>query len=1005
MFIVMNCGGMPFNGETIAKKSLGGSETAAYYMARELAKLGHRVSVFTNIEPAEEGVWEDVKYISAGPITERQPLGARFHFYALNTLHDVCIIQRHPQAFTFKWASKLNVLWLHDLAIYRTAVSARSAMWNVDIVWTISEFHKKQVCEIYGLNPEIVKPITNGVDLSLFEDDKEIAGGARSEAIDMMLAEKGGDKDGNFIRLLYSSRPERGLIHHVREGGIMERLAEIDPRFHLYVCNYRNITPQMQDFYEYLYERIEKLPNCTDIGNLTKQQLADVMRQCDALVYPTEFEEVSCITAMEAMAAGLPFISSEHAALPETCKDSGSILTPLKDGKADEDAFIDYLLGFLPTAGNEDAWDERKEAQSRAAKNFSWDHACSLAVTSIKEVFGKTTCNERAMAKHLERVSDIFALNNYNDTRGSFTFTCAEYTELKRHYGFVFSTDSGAFAKHYEAYYEYEKNRGVNYGPEKLDGNPRYEHVSSLLRGLPADATVLDYGCAHGHYTVNLAKRYPNLRFIGIDLVQSNIDKARAWADADGVKNARFYTGSVVEKRLCLDGSEKAQLGSDTLDAIIAAEVLEHVPNPQEVADVLINYLKPDGLMIITTPYGPWEAQGYKEHDPWRAHLHHFEREDLHDMWGGFPKFSIAVAPSGASPELEAMGSYITSFVRPQNSISSGFVNYDRKFKQQAPRQTLSVCMIVRDAELTLARCLDSIKDVSDEIIVAVDNQTKDRTREIAEEYGATVFDIPSPLETGFDEARNRSIEKATGNWIMWIDADEVFYTASALAKYLRHNQLNAYSMAQIHYTVQPAGILRTDYPCRIFRNGRGIKFFGLVHEHPELNLNEGIGHAMILSDISIAHNGYSTEQIRRKRFHRNIGLLTKDREKYPDRKLGKYLWMRDLAQMCQYEHEQNGGVITPEMNERAKQGLQLWEELLVDGQTRMLLDGLEFYSTLVKVTGGGFNLDMQFGAALNGGQIQGTKVVGRFASRKHVNDLFQALLKERTEIYESKYF
>lgn len=1004
MFIVMHCLGMPFNGETITKQGLGGSETAAYYMAREFAKLGHRVTLFTNIQPEQEGAWDGVKYISAGPVTEHQPLGARFHFYALNTPHDVCIIQRHPQAFTFKWASKLNILWLHDLALHRSAMQVRSGMWNVDIVWTVSEFHKKQVCEVYGLNPEIVKPITNGVDLSLFEPHEEIDPIVRRVI----------DSGENGVKLLYSSRPERGLMHHVREGGIMERLWAIDKRFHLYVCNYPNVTDQTRDLYEYLYARIETLPNCTSLGHLTKQQLADVMRQCDALVYPTEFEEVSCITAMEAMAAGLPFISSECAALPETCKDSGSILLPLKDGQADEDAFVEELKEFFldpPVHVLKYPGRPGRELsglkQSEAANNFSWDRACGRAIATIDETFIELTRNPKAMAKHLEQVSDIFALAAYAPSR------LVKTPNLERCYNFAFSTDPEALAKHYAAYYEYEKNRGVNYGPEKLDGNPRYEHVAGLLCDLPAGAAVLDYGCAHGHYTVNLAKRYPSLRFIGIDIAQSNVDKARAWADAEGVKNARFYWGAVKpEGYILVQGSIEAQLTPDSLDAIIAAEVLEHVPNPQHVADALIKYLKPGGLMIVTTPYGPWEAQGYKEHDPWRAHLHHFEREDLHEIWGHFPGFKIAAAPSGASSEGDVMGSYITSFTRPEDLgddavlLPSLQVNYTRKFATQAPRQTLSVCMIARDAELTLARCLDSIKNIADEIIVCVDKETEDGTRDIARRYGARVMDSPSPLETGFDAARNISIAEATGDWILWIDSDEVLYTEAAVAKYLRHNQFNAYAVPQIHYTVQPAGILRTDYPCRFFRNGKGIKFFGLVHEHPELDLNAGIGHAQIINDVQIAHTGYSTEEIRRGRFRRNIGLLAKDRAQYPDRKLGKYLWMRDLAQMCQYEHEGNGGIITADMVVRAEQGIKLWEELLADGQTRMLLDGLDFYSTLVKVTGKGFNLNMEFGAALTEGPMaHGTKVAGRFASRKHVNDLFQSLLKERTEVYESRYF
>src|SRR3990172_8937994 len=120
MYIVMNVLGLPFNGDTLKTKSLGGSETAGYYIARELARRGHKVTLFTAMRE-NEGVYDDVRYVWAGNQTANEPLGERFHFYALRTQHDVCIVQRHPGAFGYRWAAKINLLWLHDLAMHRTA--------------------------------------------------------------------------------------------------------------------------------------------------------------------------------------------------------------------------------------------------------------------------------------------------------------------------------------------------------------------------------------------------------------------------------------------------------------------------------------------------------------------------------------------------------------------------------------------------------------------------------------------------------------------------------------------------------------------------------------------------------------------------------------------------------------------------------------------------------------------------------------------------------------------
>lgn len=996
MIITIHCGGMPFNGDTIKTKSLGGSETAAYYVAKALAARGHRVTLFTNEQA--EGAFDNVKYIWAGPINEQSPLGERFHFYASSTPCDVLMIQRQPGAFTHRFQAKLNVAWMHDLGLHRQRPLVASGLWNVDAIFCVSEWHKKQLCEVYGLAPEIVRTVTNGVDLNLFT-------GKTGYKLPKVKDE---------ISLIYSSRPERGLEHHVRPGGIMERLWEIDKRFRLYVCNYDNNPPHLADMYGYLYSRIEELPNCTALGNLTKQQLADAFRQCDALVYPTEFEEVSCITAMEAMAAGLPFISSAVAALPETCLDSGAQLIPLKDGVADESTFASVLVDLF----SEEYSDERPMTlspdvmgamQRGAAVAFDWSVAAEGFERHFEELFAERVSNPESVLQHLIHNSDYYAARTYLDLHPE-AINGSAHNEMTECYGFA---DLGLWKQHYEAYYEYEKNRGIEYGPEDCTNNNRFATVANYLADLPAGSIVCDYGCAHGHYTINLAKQFPKLKFVGIDITASNIATARKWAADDTLSNATFICGSVDGAGIGTENDEAPALAS--FDAIIAAEVLEHVEAPWEMIDILGKYLKPSGKIIITTPLGPWEAIGYKEHWPWRAHVHHLEREDLHDLYGMHPGFKVNLATAGADKNGDALGSYICSFGKPKKP--SGRIDYERKFNTLAPQQTLAVCIIAKDAETSLARCLESVKDLAHEIIVAVDETTKDSTREIARKYvkgfsstEELLFDIKSPMEQGFDEARNECIAKAKADWILWIDADEVLFHPENVRKYLRANMFNAYAIKQLHYSVEPPGIMKTDLPSRFFRNNKGIQFFGVVHEHPELELNKGVGHATVMSDVSIAHYGYSTEAVRRKRFERNIRLLIRDRQKNPERMLGKFLWLRDLAQMCRWEAEANGGHITDAMRERAMIGIKIWEELLDAGQMRMLAeqDNLSFYSTLVQVLGAGFDFGFMLDVSkLNGGAHPEKQppLSGRFYSKEHAEKLFLKLLNERTQNYGSKYY
>lgn len=84
---------------------------------------------------------------------------------------------------------------------------------------------------------------------------------------------------------------------------------------------------------------------------------------------------------------------------------------------------------------------------------------------------------------------------------------------------------------------------------------------------------------------------------------------------------------------------------------------------------------------------------------------------------------------------------------------------------------TLSVCMIVKNEEDRIGTCLASLKPVSGEIIV-VDTGSSDKTKDIAYAFGAQVFDFP--WTNDFSEARNFSMSKAKGDWILIHDADEL---------------------------------------------------------------------------------------------------------------------------------------------------------------------------------------------------------------------------------------
>jgi len=284
-------------------------------------------------------------------------------------------------------------------------------------------------------------------------------------------------------------------------------------------------------------------------------------------------------------------------------------------------------------------------------------------------------------------------------------------------------------------------------------------------------------------------------------------------------------------------------------------------------------------------------------------------------------------------------------------------------FRLQTPdprlRDSVSCCMIVKDAEGTLHRCLKSVRPWVEELIVC-DTGSTDSTREIARQYADVMKEIP--WEEDFGEARNRSIEGAGGDWILWIDADEYLVGGENLAKYLRDNMYNGYVIRQHHQALDAE--FKPDVPVRLFRNHRGIRFFGVIHEHPEQALNQGIHPAVILSDVHIVHDGYITEKVRRERFLRNLPLLLKDREKYPDRRLGLVFLARDYLHLARYEMEKNRGQLTERAARFLEKAAAIHKENFANPADPLYVYSFPLYQTALALLDAGVEVAWYLGPA-----------------------------------------
>jgi glycosyltransferase involved in cell wall biosynthesis len=187
----------------------------------------------------------------------------------------------------------------------------------------------------------------------------------------------------------------------------------------------------------------------------------------------------------------------------------------------------------------------------------------------------------------------------------------------------------------------------------------------------------------------------------------------------------------------------------------------------------------------------------------------------------------------------------------------------------------ISLTMIVKDEEEMLPRCLEAIHDVVDEMII-VDTGSTDRTVEIAESYGATV--LHHEWTGDFSEARNISLEAATGDWFIYLDADEVLVREDAekLRELAGHVWREAIFFTETNFTGDlDDGTAVNHNALRMYRNRPHYRFEGRIHEQLAHALPASMPERIEQPTVRIEHYGYlGAVRDAKEKSRRNIELL-----------------------------------------------------------------------------------------------------------------------------------
>lgn len=194
----------------------------------------------------------------------------------------------------------------------------------------------------------------------------------------------------------------------------------------------------------------------------------------------------------------------------------------------------------------------------------------------------------------------------------------------------------------------------------------------------------------------------------------------------------------------------------------------------------------------------------------------------------------------------------------------------------------ITLCMIVKNEEKYIRMCLENALKLADEAII-VDTGSEDKTVEIIKEFGEKVKLVHYKWNNDFSAARNVSLQGATGDWILILDADEkLLCDATAVRKELESSNVEGYEIP-LYNIISKETIVYSAVYCKLFRNS-GHKYSGAIHE--QVDIGNDINDIMkIRGDIcKVIHYGYLSSDVKQKdKTKRNLDILFMEKERTPN--------------------------------------------------------------------------------------------------------------------------
>jgi glycosyltransferase involved in cell wall biosynthesis/2-polyprenyl-3-methyl-5-hydroxy-6-metoxy-1,4-benzoquinol methylase len=550
--VFFNATSTPFSGDELEKRPLGGSETAVLNISTLLANhFKLNVHVWSNCP--EPGVYNGVIYHDIGTMQTSD-------IAILNP--DLFVMVRNVNAlqkFNWKTVAKKVVLWAHDLAGDESWKGFDFASLNIDKVVAVSNWHKENIKSLHKIPEGGITVLRNGVNTNFYKgSSKKVRG-----------------------KCIYSSTPFRGL------DILLEVWPEIKRQVNwaeLYVFSSMKLYGPAYDDSRFvpLYEAARRLPGVHYFGSVKQDVLAKHFMEAELLTYPNTFDETSCITAMEAMTAGTPIVTSAKAGLNETVPLGCGILIEGNPYSPEyKKQFIEATVALLKDG---DRWG--KISGFCMTHDFSWE---TVAKQWVAEFLPDT---EKVILVDKEKEVELYTQKLKNES--DIEVNSPEYWDA------VYTKD-------------------IKFKPDiARNDQERYEFNIKFIK---EGDKVLDIGCGLGHWTRFIRFKYPRNEIWGTDFSLKAIDFCR---EKD---RTIFYANHPYENT---DNFEQ-----NYFDVVTAEHILEHFEDPKELIIKMRKLVKKDGTVIIVIPIND---------EPWCEHPKIWFMPDVYELISKyFPKDEATV--------------------------------------------------------------------------------------------------------------------------------------------------------------------------------------------------------------------------------------------------------------------------------------------------------------------------------------------------------------------------